>query len=177
MTAQDIIDAFAYDPQTGKFIWKDRPVSHFPNADYYRRWRTRCLGKPALCQKHGNGYLSGRLFDRNVYAHRAAWAIYYGRMPEGQIDHINGDRSDNRIENLREVSNAENAHNQKARDDSTSGVLGVHKRGDTGRWTAYVNRDGKRHCLGCFDTKAEAIAARRDEERRLGFHENHGRQV
>jgi hypothetical protein len=98
-----------------------------------------------------------------------------GCWPENDIDHINGDRSDNRIENMRAVTRQENLKNTKRRCDNASGVIGVYQRKDTGRWCSYVNSNGKRINLGCFNNKTDAIAVRKAAETEHGFHSNHGR--
>jgi hypothetical protein len=118
---------------------------------------------------HGNGYLSGRLFNRNVYAHRVAYAIYHGHWPTAQIDHINGNRMDNRIANLRDVSAAENSKNKRMLDSNSSGIVGVSF--NQGKWVAML---GKRH-IGRFATIEGAAEARRQAEIAAGYHENHGR--
>lgn len=99
---------------------------------------------------------NGRLFQ----AHRLAWAIAHGKWPEDLIDHINGDRSDNRLSNLRDVSARVNLQNErKARKNSRSGLLGASWSKVTKRWAARIHYDGKHRHLGYFDTPQEAHAA------------------
>nr|WP_175479900.1 HNH endonuclease signature motif containing protein [Paracoccus homiensis] len=110
-----------------------------------------------------------------MQAHRVAWAVIHGRWPNGEIDHINGDRSDNRLANLREVTKRENHRNMAIRSDNTSGVTGVYWAREKGKWAAYIKAD-KMVALGRYDTFAEAVAARRAAEKVLGYHPNHGRR-
>lgn len=156
-----------YDPDTGAFVWKARPVDR-------KGWNKKHAGTPALnCGKGNNGYLAGLIFKRKVYAHRAAWAITYGYWPE-YADHIDRDKKNNRISNLREVSNLENSRNATLGKNNTSGHFGVcwHSRGKF--WTATICVDYRGIYLGSFPTKDEAIAARKAAELKYGFFEGHG---
>lgn len=168
-------EGVAYNPETGKMVWRVRPVEHFAGerADReHKRWNGVYAGSPALSYVNTGGYLCGH-FDRiSITAHRAAWAIHYGYWPD-EIDHINGDRTDNRIENLRDVSRSENNKN-KARRLGVA-VQGVRKGRHRDNWTAEIRADGKSIHIGTFDTFEAAAAARRSAEESAGFHPNHGR--
>lgn len=122
---------------------------------------------------NGQGYLCVRVNTINYRVHRLVWLITYGRWPEGQIDHINGVRDDNRIENLREVSVQENQRNTHIRIDNTSGVTGVSK--ELWGWRARIKVGGKKINIGFFKSFDDAVAARKKAEAELGFHPNHGR--
>ncbi len=95
--------------------------------------------------------------------------------PSGEIDHINGDRTDNRICNLRDVTSAGNSCNRRRQDRNTSGVTGVAWDKRASRWQARIGLNGKQKYLGYFDSLDEAVAARKAAELELGFHPNHGR--
>ena len=155
-----------YNPDTGLFLWRSCPSQG-------RKWNSRCAGKPAICTENGNGYLRGIVDGVYVYAHRLAWKITYGVDPE-YIDHINGNRADNRIANLRSVSQRENARNAQRPTHNSSGVVGVHWYKAYGMWSVYIGYDPRTH-LGYFHDLDEAIAVRINAERELGYHENHGR--
>ena len=126
--------------------------------------------------RDGKGYLTVSLNGVNYKAHRVAWLLHY-KEPLGnfQIDHIDGDKSNNRIKNLRLVNNRENGMNQRKRKDSTSGVTGVCWNKKDGVWVAYISKNEKRKHLGSFKDKFEAVCARKSAERKLGYHENHGK--
>jgi hypothetical protein len=138
-----------------------------------KRWNTRWAGREAftsdLC-----GYRQGSINGKNYVAHRIVWVMHYGSEPPDQIDHINHNRSDNRVENLREATNAINGKNQKANKRNTSGVCGVSWSARDRLWYAYINVDGRRVNLGTFASKDAAAAVRREAEIVYGFHANHG---
>ncbi len=135
------------------------------------------LYREALTARDQQGYLVGKALGRMVRAHRVVWALATGAWPDGDIDHIDGDVTNNRIENLRVVDSAANNKNQKLPRNNTSGVIGVSWRAAAGKWEAQIKVNRKRHHLGCFSTLAAAAAARRAAEERFGFHPNHGRVV
>jgi hypothetical protein len=99
--------------------------------------------------------------------------MVYGDEPQ-DIDHINGNRRDNRIANLRAVDRRENMRNARLRSNNTSGIVGVTFSRDRKKWVAQIN-DGKVRSLGRFDKFEDAVEARKAAERRAGFHPNHGR--
>lgn len=179
-TIQELQDALEYNPISGNLVWKARPISHFVGSHISPRklaayTNGKFAGKSALNSKDPCGRLSGRIFNKSIRAHVAAFAIYYGRWPEGEIDHINGDASDNRISNLREVSHLENMLNRKLPSNNKSGVMGVAFEKQTGKWRSLITKNGKRRSLGRFATFEAAVRARKDAEAELNFHPNHGR--
>ena len=111
---------------------------------------------------------------RPFKAHRVIWALYYGEWPTNQIDHKNHIRSDNRIDNMTDVQNAENCKNKVLSRFNTSGVHGVHYFKRRQNWQVYINSGGKRINLGYFVSKDDAIATRKAAEIKYGFHPNHG---
>lgn len=111
-------------------------------------------------------------------AHRVAFAYHKGRWPTDQIDHINGIRDDNRIENLREVGHLENHRNKKMPTTNTSGLCGVMWIRDRCKWRADIFFSKRKPVyLGTFDNLLDAAAARKSAELKFGFHENHGRKA
>lgn len=136
-------------------------------------WNSRFAGKEALASLDANGYKTGNLFYRRTKAHRAIWAMAYGKWPDGEIDHINGHKSDNRLDNLRVVTHLANGRNLKLKKNNQSGYCGVWQR-PSGRWAALISLNGKTKTLGTFDTIEEAIAARQKANAEHGFHANHG---
>jgi hypothetical protein len=103
------------------------------------------------------------------------WKLVYGTEPEF-IDHIDGNRANNRLQNLRSVTKSENGRNTKIRADNTSGAHGVFWDRDLGKWRSRVKVDGRDVYLGAFEKLDDAIASRRAAEPKHGYHPNHGRR-
>jgi len=105
-----------------------------------------------------DGYVRIRASGTRFLAHRLAWFYVHGTWPVGEIDHINGDRSDNRIANLRDVSRLTNRQNmRRAQADNRSGLLGVSLANN--RCKASIRSGGKNHHLGYFSSPEAAHAA------------------
>lgn len=160
----------AYDPETGKLTWLPRPREMFQTNRHCGVWNARYAAQPALANT-SQGYHRGNVFDQPYKAHRVAWALHHGEWPDGDIDHINGVPSDNRIANLRVVDHQTNMRNLKRRGTNTSGVTGVSWFARHQKWQVRI---GASH-LGYFDTLEAATAARLAAEGEQGFHPNHGR--
>jgi hypothetical protein len=140
-----LVTYLRYEEDTGKFYWIKQPGPA----------RNTTVGSIAgSVDKYG--YIVIGMMNREYKAHRLAWLYHYGEWPSGIIDHINTDRADNRISNLREANKSENGYNRRRNRNNTSGYTGVfiHKR--TGYWHARIS---KIH-LGCFDTPEKANEAR-----------------
>lgn len=162
-----------YDPESGLFTWKAKPLSAFKTKRGFSTWNTRFAGRPAMTVRDGQGYLRGRIDYIAYPAHRIAWRMMTGEIPV-EIDHINGVRDDNRFENLRSVTLAENRKNMKISKYNRSGISGVAPC-HGGKWSAKIKVNNQSIWLGAYPTKDEAIAARIAAERVAGFHPNHGR--
>lgn len=168
----------SYESETGALHWKERPASMFHAGKQTVEqnqaiWNARFSGKPALASPDKRGYLTGHLFGRPVKAHRVIWALVYGQWPASEIDHIDGNPSNNRAENLRLVSHAINSRNLRRKKNNSTGVCGVFQR-PSGRWGAHMQVNGRNITIGTFDTIEEAAAARSEAQRDFGFHKNHG---
>ena len=178
-TPETLRKLLRYEPDTGKLFWLERTTDMFDDGirsaeQRCRMANSRNTGKEALTASC-HGYRMGRVNYARVSAHRVIWAMVNGEWPVDQIDHINGVRDDNRIENLREVSTQENLRNQKVRSTNTSGKTGVYRRGKTSAWYAQIVVSGKCIHIGTFSDKNLAIEARKDADSDYGFHQNHGR--
>lgn len=169
LRAEIISSLVDYDPETGKIFWKERDISTFKLRRTGLAFNSTHAGKEAFTATDGRGYKSGRIFDKTYHAHRVAWAAFFGVWPD-VIDHINGDRSDNRLKNLRSVSKADNARNRR----SFGKALGVNFDPRRGKWRARITVARKEIHIGYFDTEDEALAARLIAQKEHGFHENHG---
>lgn len=147
-------ETISYDPDSGRFTWTTA--------------RRGCsAGAAAGCLTRA-GYVVVKLGRKAVRAHRLAWFLSYGEWPDGEIDHINGNPSDNRLANLRVVDRAGNSQNRrKAHRDSSHGLLGAAWNRQHKRWQAKIMANGKRHHFGYFDTAEAAHAAHMAAKQRL----------
>jgi hypothetical protein len=102
------------------------------------------------------GYKHFKLKNKNYKCHRVAWLLHYGEWPKGQIDHINGIRTDNRIENLRDVTQVQNSYNKAPHKNSSSKYRGVGWDKKKKKWRAMIRKDGRFHHIGYFDCEKEA---------------------
>lgn len=146
LTAERLRELLSYDPATGQFIRKATS-------------RTDQIGSVAYTA-HTSGYSRFSVGHKKYYAHRLAWMYVYGVWPSGDIDHINHDKTDTRISNLRDVSRSVNNQNQiRAQAGGASKVLGVSWSKAAQKWGACITVDGKNHHLGLFVEKEDARGA------------------
>ena len=171
-----------YDAETGAIHFKARSPEMFQEEGSSQsrswraaRWNSRHAGKEAMTSISSSGYLVGYVLWKRLSSHRVAFCLHYGRWPNGQIDHKNGIRTDNRIVNLRDVSQIENSRNMKLNSKNKSGVSGVHWNKREGKWKSIISDGQKKVCLGTFSRKEDAIIARKKAEKIYGYDKNHGR--
>ena len=143
LTQARLKELLSYDPDTGEFMWVRRG----------RGFRFKC-GSVGL-----GGYISIRVDKKLYLAHRLAFLYAYGELPEFDIDHINGNKKDNRLVNLRQATRAQNTFNVGVRRNNTSGYKGVSWDKGKGKFAAYAMICGKKKHLGRFDAAEEASAA------------------
>ena len=180
LTAEIARELLTYNPDTGKLFWKERPAKYFKNPKMsIKSWNTNWSGKEALtaitCSRAGRiARLNGFVLNKSYYAHLIAWLIYYGEWPKNEIDHINQDPTDNRIENLRDVTHAENNKNQSLHSNNTSGYMGVSFETSKNKYSAKISINGVGKFLGYYDTAEEAATARKIASINHNFHPNHG---
>jgi hypothetical protein len=144
LTSSRLKELLSYDAETGMFVWMMK-----------RPGRGR-QGAVAGC-KNMSGYWGIHIEGFEYKAHRLAWLYVHGEWPSGQIDHIDGNRINNAIGNLRDVSKHLNMQNQrKPQKSNTSGYLGVSWQKSRNRWEARITAFGKQHFLGTFDSAESA---------------------
>ena len=144
-----------YDPETGVFTWTKNDSL-----------RPRCVKSGAVAgSDNGDGYLKIGVRGRVYKAHRLAWLYFYGEFPSKDLDHINRNKSDNRICNIRETDDSFNGQNRGLNSNNTSGFRGVYWHESTQKWQASIRVDGKAIHLGVFDLKEDAKKARISAEK------------
>ena len=107
------------------------------------------------------GYIKFSVGNKMQYAHRMAWLYVYGEMPKYRIDHINGDKSDNRIMNLRIATHGENLQNVRIRKNNTSGKIGVYWHKTRQKWHVRITINKRVISLGMYDDFNTAVDMRR----------------
>lgn len=146
LTHARLLQALRYEPTTGKFFWRIRAA--------HRRFPGEPAGSPSK-----DGRIRIRIDGTLYYGYRLAWFYMTGAWPANNVDHINGDQTDDRWENLRDVTQAINLQNQRrAPKHSRTGRLGVHATPD-GRFTSEIKAGKTRLRLGTHDTPDAAEAA------------------
>ncbi len=154
ITPELLCQLLRYEPKTGKLFWKDSNLEAFTS--------------------NRKGYRVGAVNKFMFSAHRVAWAMHYGEWPNGQIDHINHIRNDNRIENLRDISPHENSKNLGLSTRNKSGFSGVRYKKNINKWESFIHHNFKYYWLGNFDKIEDAVNARNLAKINFGFHDNHG---
>lgn len=154
LTAELLRELLHYDPETGVFT----------RLAGKGRWKPGTVAGT----RHADGYLQINLHGKIYKGHRLAWLHFYGCWPQHEIDHINGDNSDNRICNLRDVTSEVNKHNQRrGHSGSSSELLGVSWSAARNKWLASIIVRRKFMHLGYFSKEEEAHAAYLSAKREL----------
>lgn len=144
LTQERLQELVRYDPETGEFT----------RINAYHKSK---IGKVSQ-STNNKGHMQMAVGGRTHLLHRLAWLYVYGKWPVNQIDHIDGDKKNNRISNLREATNYQNSQNRtRANKNSKSGYLGVYPR--NGRWAASIKVNGRSKVVGWFDDPLEAHKA------------------
>jgi len=161
LTQKYLKELLYYNPDTGIFTWKEN---------------RRRVKKGDVAGGFGeDGYIQ-ICIDRFTYrGHQLAWLYHYGEYPCGYVDHINHNRSDNSISNLRCVTAAENGKNRGKQSNNKSGYVGVHWDKTRRKWLASIKVNRRCINLGRFKERKDAIFARQQAENKYGFHSCHGK--
>ena len=162
LTYEQVNEVLEYNPENGLLKWKQ---------NVNKRFAGKIAGNLSK-----NGYIELSCKSWRLYGHRVAWLLTHKEWPKKHIDHIKGIRNDNRIENLRVVTNKQNHTNMKKHIGNSSSVTGVYWNKRAEKWQAYICVDYKQIYLGVFKYLVDAETARKDAEIKHGFHKNHGRE-
>lgn len=180
LTHDIVRELLDYDPETGRLFWKERDVKWFNETETRSKahsckiWNNRYAGKECFTTSDKKNYKKGTLLFLTCKAHRIIWLWFHGEWPD-QVDHINGDASDNRLINLRNVTQFANQKNAKIRTDNKTGFSGVTQT-KHGTIVSRITVNNKLINLGCFESIEDAAIARKAAEIKYGFHPNHGKR-
>ena len=156
LTQKKLKQYLNYDPKTGIFIWKVKIRNGVQ------------IGSVAGCLNK-SGYTNIIISGKSYQAHRLAWLYMYGYFPEHQIDHIDRNKSNTRINNLRHVSHSCNIRNQGLLKSNTSGIKGVCWSKQSDKWQAGIHVNNKNHHIGFFTDFTEAVCHRLAAEQCLNW--------
>lgn len=163
LTRSIVRELIDYDQLSGVLTWKRRARRWHKSERDWKRWNNRHAGQAAFTGSDNRASLSGSIFF---------WMV--GRWPNPQVDHENGNPSDNRWRNLREATSQINARNQRLRSTNTSGFNGVRK-SSNGRYEVRIHLNGRLAQIGTYRTIEEAVSARLAADRINGYSERHGK--
>jgi len=159
LTHELLLEVLNYNPLTGKFNWKIK---------FNKKENSESTTK--------DGYKCISVFGKSYQSHRLAWFYIHKKWPN-QIDHIDHDKTNNVINNLRDITSLENNRNSSLSKRNTSGTTGICFIKQTKKWIAQINTKRNNIYLGTFINKEDAIKARKEAEERYGFHKNHGQKA
>jgi len=166
LTLEQLKEKLVYDPETGVFT-------------YARTERTAKKGEKAggiqIHPRSGYSYLRMNIDGSGYVASHLAWLWEYGKFPEHQLDHIDGNPLNNKISNLREATPLINSKNKSLDKRAKFGIHGVSLFKRTKKWKVGIGNNGTFEHLGYFDDFFEACCARKSAENKYGYHWNHGR--
>ena len=166
LTFKRASELLRYEPESGKLFWR---------IDVGRHGRIKAGTEAGCVHKYRRNTYRRIWIDGTKYrAHRIAYLLYYGKWPEGEIDHRNGDGLNNRPRNLLDVIRQENNRNKRKYSNNRSGFTGVAWDKRAGKWKVHIKIDGKQKHLGYFADCNEAAAAYRKAADEFGFRERHG---
>lgn len=162
ITQEELKQLLHYDPDTGMFMWKvTRGGVKIDDIAGHK------------CIKNTKFYVIIGLNNRIYRAHRLAWFYMTGYWPD-EVDHEDGNGTNNKWDNLRDVDRQGNCRNMRLHNHNTSGLSGVSWRSQRNKWRSYITVNNKQMNLGHYNDFFEAVCIRKSTENKLGFHGNHG---
>ncbi|ACL81357.1 putative HNH endonuclease [Sulfitobacter phage EE36phi1] len=166
---ETLLKLLQYDPKTGSLYWKERSEEFSDHIRFNKRY----AGKPAFtCISRG--YQTGTIEGVHYKAVRVIWKMVHGYDPE-VIDHIDGNKLNNRISNIRNVTQVENTKNRANYKNNTSGYPGVNWIARLQKWQVTTGGAKHRKYHGTYASLEEAISVKKQMEKDYGYHQNHGR--
>jgi len=164
--AEKVRERISYDPETGL-------LSRLQNTN---RWKKGPIQNKPVSRQSGCSYYDVYVDGGIHRAHRIAWLLHYDEWPDGTIDHEDGNGLDNRITNLRCVTQEANSKNQRVPKNNTSGHIGVSWSKSHKKWQVKIKSNYKNIHIGFFSDIEHAVKYRKEAEVKYGFHANHGRK-
>lgn len=176
-TSEELHKLFQYN--NGQLYWKTRDRNYFESDRDHRWWNSRYSGTRAGANRKDSSsslnYRWVKIFKKSYPEQNIIWFMCHGYYPINILDHIDHDPSNNRIENLREVTPSENSKNRKLSKNNKSGVHGVAWVEKYATWRVTIRVDNKTISLGCYKSLFDAVCIRKSAEISYGFHHNHGK--
>ena len=159
----------SYDSKTGLLTWKERTIEMFEDDEYWSA-DTKCLQWNANYASKIAGSTTGkysrvRIKNKRIGCHRVIWAIVFGYWPSNEIDHKDGNKKNNKLRNLREATDKQNAQNIGMRKGKNS--IGIYWNKVKNKWTAEIGIDYKSIRIGHFENKQDAQNAYLDAKKKL----------
>lgn len=164
LTQATLKELVHYNPDTGIFTWKNSTLRRTAGAEIGSEFEAPC----------GKKYRHVRVLNTMYLVHRLAFVYITGSFPLEDVDHENGNGTDNRWDNIRDVPRIENTRNRKLNHNNKSGCSGVTWYPRYNKWLARIGMKGEKITLGYFTELSDAVSARKQAEIDYGFHVNHG---
>lgn len=155
----EVREILCYDSISGRLTWRFRDRYLFKTERQFKTWNARFSGREALSSLSKRGYLAGKIFGIPCKAHHAAWAMHHGEWPSSEVDHIDRDKTNNSIDNLRVVDRSQNCMNRSCHKGSTSKYKGVSYKKSIGKWHSQIQHNKQSIHLGYYNNEIDAAEA------------------
>tara|TARA_R110000787_G_scaffold186433_1_gene298135 strand:- start:620 stop:1135 length:516 start_codon:yes stop_codon:yes gene_type:complete len=154
--------------ECGNLVWRRKPDTSWQAKRFNKQYAGELIKT-----SHHTGYDVCNIYGKQYGLHRIVWLYVYGHIPS-KLDHINQNKRDNSIDNLRIVNSQLNGRNRSINKNNKSGVMGVFFCNTRKKWKAQIKFNMKQSTIGYFSCFFDAVCARKSKEIDLGFHSNHG---